>query len=142
MRGRNLPDESRQMTLPWDLEDWLTDVGGRVVEKQGALGDSSLSKLDQLILEIWLLDTEARNGGLSQYFANHGVEQWKRCVALASSDVIPSFRPFAEAVTAMLSRNPDPYLAIIARDAEANDLYHTHQPSIVSELRQSVVASL
>ena len=77
-----LPDESRQMTLPWDLEDWLTEVGGQVVEKQAALGDSSLSKQDQLILAIWLLDTEARNGGLSQYFANHGVEQWEKCVAL------------------------------------------------------------
>ena len=87
-----------------------------------------------------MLDTEARNGGLSQYFANRGVEQWEKCVALASSDVIPSFTPFAEAVTAMLSGNPDPYLALIARDAEANHLYHSYQPSIVSELRQSVVA--
>jgi len=127
------------MTLPWDLEDWLTEVGGQVVEKQAALGDTSLSKQDQLILAIWLLDTEARNGGLSQYFANHGVEQWEKCVALASSDAIPSFAPFAEAVTAMLSGNPDPYLALIARDAEANDLYHTYQFSLVSELRQSVV---
>jgi hypothetical protein len=43
-------------------------------------------------------------------------------------------------VTVMLSGNPDPYLALIARDAEANDLYRSYQPSIVSELRQSAVA--
>ena len=138
--GTKLTDKGSPMTLPWDLENWLTDVGGQVVEKEAALGDDSLSKQEHLILAIWLLDTEARNGGLSQYFANHGVEQWKECVTLASPDVIPSFTPFAEAVTVMLSGNPDPYLALIARDAEASDLYRSYQPSIVSELRQSVVA--
>jgi hypothetical protein len=92
------------MTLARHLEDWLTDVGAQIVEKEAAFGHSSLSKQEQLILAIWLLDTEARNGGLSQYFANHGVEQWKKCVTLASPDVIPSFIPFAEAVTVMAER--------------------------------------
>lgn len=128
------------MTLPWDLEDWLTDTGGRVVEKQAALGDRSLSQQEQLILEIWILDTEARNGGLSQYFANRGRERWKKCVALASAEMIPSFPPFATAVTILLKRNPDPYLALVATDAEANDLYHTYQPLIVRELQQAVVS--
>ena len=128
------------MTLPWDLEDWLTDVGGQAVEKRAALGDTSLSKQDQLILAIWLLDTEARNGGLSQYFANHGLEQWEKCVALASADVIPSFPAFAKAVTVLLKRDPDPYEALIACEAEANDLYRTYQLLIVSELQSTVVS--
>jgi len=52
------------MMLPWHLEDWLTDTGGRVVEKEARFGNKSLSEQEQLILEIWILDTEARNIGM------------------------------------------------------------------------------
>lgn len=56
------------------LEDWLTDAGDRVVRKLAA-GVGALSSEERLVFEVWLLDTEARNGGLSQYFANHGLGQ-------------------------------------------------------------------
>ena len=54
------------MTLPLDLEDWLTNEGGRVVENRAIFGESALLPEEGLIYEIWLPDTETRNGGLSQ----------------------------------------------------------------------------
>jgi hypothetical protein len=71
--------------LPLDLEDWLTEVGNQIVEKMASGGEAALTEKEKLIHEIWLLDTEARNGGLSQYFANWGLKQWERCHALATT---------------------------------------------------------
>lgn len=57
----------------WDLEDWITDVGADLVEKRFA-NASSLTTMESAAYEIWLLDTEARNGGVSQYLCNHGLQ--------------------------------------------------------------------
>ena len=94
---------------------------------------------EELIYEIWLLDTEARNGGLSQYFCNRGLSQWQRCVAAASSDAIPSFFPFAERVAAFLRINPDPYLAIVSggRKAGRPCTMNIRPPSFVICVQQS-----
>ena len=110
--------------------------------KLAANGARALSVHEELIYEIWLLDTEARNGGLSQYFCNRGLGQWQRCVAAASSDAIPSFFPFAERVAAFLRINPDPYLAIVSGGREAEDLYYEHQTAIVRDLRTAVESTL
>src|SRR5262247_2179263 len=107
--------------LPTDLEDWLTNEGDRVVHARVA-GDS-LSPLDSLIHEIWLLDTEARNGGLSQYFANHGTAQWQSCTRAALAGLTPSFAPFAAEVDAMIRRSEDPYQAINKLGTAAEDTW-------------------
>jgi len=125
------------MTLPWGLEDWLTDAGHRVVTKLAMRPGVLLSDRESLIYHIWLLDTEARNGGLSQYFCNAGIEQWNACVALASRS-LPSFLAFAEHVATLLKQSPDPYLAIL--NADGDGLWYDYQEMIVSELR-SVAAS-
>jgi len=99
--------------LPLDLEDWLTEVGNQIVEKMASGGEAALTENEKLIHEIWLLDTEARNGGLSQYFANWGLKQWERCHALATTWPVPSFLPFAKGVSDLLTGNTDPYLALV-----------------------------
>lgn len=126
------------MTLPWDLEDWLTDVGDQVVCRKASEGDAALTAREKLIYEIWLLDTEVRNGGISQYFANRGMKQWEQCTALANAWPLSSFSPFARRVSDLLTGNADPYLALMARDAEATEVYYAYQIPIVTELREAV----
>jgi Domain of unknown function (DUF4375) len=117
---------AKLMTLPLDLEDWLTDVGDQIVCKRASEGEAALSAREKLIYEIWLLDTEARNGGISQYFANRGMKQWEQCTALATAWPVPSFSAFAKRVSDLLIGNADPYLALIAREAEANEVYYAY----------------
>jgi len=124
------------MPLPFDLEDWLTDAGDSVVRKLASSSEAALTDRERLVYEIWLLDTEARNGGLSQYFCNCGLKQWNSCVALASAAALPSFPAFADRVNDLLRRDPDPYLAIL--NADADDLWYDHQTAVVSELRSAV----
>ena len=127
------------LPLPLELEDWLTDCGDEVVRKIAAQGEAALTKREKLIHEIWLLDTETRNGGLSQYFANRGLAQWNKCCSLAA-DSIPTFPAFAKHVSELLKGHTDPYEAIVAKEREADQLYYSYQVSIVSELRDAVAS--
>jgi hypothetical protein len=121
--------------LPWNLEDWLTEEGDRVVLMRTQ--SAELSPRDQLIYEIWLLDTESRNGGLSQYFANRGIEQWRNCVAAASSGVTPSFLPFAGEVAAMIGGSDDPYQSLVKLGRGAEEAWDRYSAAVVSELKGS-----
>jgi hypothetical protein len=112
--------------------------GGQILNKKASEGEATLTEREKLIYEIWLLDTETRNGGISQYFANWGLKQWERCHALATTWRLPSFLPFAKGVSHLLTGNADPYLALITRQEEADKLYSSYQTSIVKELRESV----
>ena len=76
--------------LSWDLEDWLTEEGDKVVTKEAALGLGSLTSRERLIYEVWLFDTETRNGGVSQYFCNRGIAQWDE-LKKAARGMLPSF---------------------------------------------------
>ena len=49
--------------LSWDLGDWITDAGADVLDKRLA-DPMGLTPAESVVYEIWLLDTEARNGGL------------------------------------------------------------------------------
>ena len=121
--------------LPWDLEDWLTEEGDRVVKRRA--GGQTLSARDQLIYEIWLLDTESRNGGLSQYFANRGMSQWKSCVAAASSGSTPSFAGFATEVQSLIGGSGDPYEKLVSMGDAAEETWDRYKESIVRELKAS-----
>lgn len=113
-------------------------MGDQIVNKKASEGEATLTEREKLIYEIWLLDTETRNGGLSQYFANWGLQQWERCHALATTWPLPSFSLFASGVSDILTGNADPSLALLSRDVEADKLYYAYQTSIVKELRESV----
>jgi len=120
--------------LSWELEDWITDVGANVLDKRIA-NPASLSPKEALVYEIWLLDTEARNGGLSQYFCNHGIEQWQCCEAVAKQADLASFVPFAAALNSIVGGSSDPYSAVQEKGDAAEDLWFKHQSSVVNELR-------
>jgi hypothetical protein len=116
-----------------DLNDWLTEVGGAMVDKRA--DGHSLTPMEQMVYEIWALDTQARNGGLSQYFCNYGLERWRGCIAAASSVGLTSFAPFADKVGALIAGSSDPYEALIEHGHEGDEIYDNHSSHIVRELR-------
>jgi hypothetical protein len=79
-----------------ELEDWLTEIGDQVVRKEAAFGINSLSALERGVHEVWLIDTEVRNGGVFQYFFNHGKEQWDALVNAAKKSDLPSLTEFIQ----------------------------------------------
>jgi hypothetical protein len=124
--------------LPWDLEDWITDVGADLLDRR-ILDPQSLTPIEALVYEVWLLDTEARNGGVSQYFCNRGITQWQRCVAKAAG--LRSFQPFVEAVENIIQGNPDPYQAFRAGGNDAEDIWFKYQKQVVTELKQAYASA-
>jgi hypothetical protein len=120
--------------LPWDLEDWITDEGSKILDKR-ILSPNSLSSKENLLYEVWLLDTEARNGGLSQYFCNHGIEQWQACQAVAKTEGLKSLEIFAGLVNEIIQESSDPYTAIREKGNDAEDLWYLHQRHVVNELK-------
>lgn len=120
--------------LTWDLEDWITDVGADLVEKRFA-NTSNLTTMESAVYEIWLLDTEARNGGVSQYFCNHGLQQWAACQTAVVAVGLNSFYAFADALNAIIGTAQDPYEVIRAQGDPAEDLWYSYQSAVVQELR-------
>ena len=120
--------------LAWDLEDWLTEEGGNTVEKRHAEGVAALSDFEKLLFEVWLFDTEARNGGVSQYFCNRGHEQWD-ALCKAAEPRLPSFRQFADTVNKVVAGQPDPYLAVIESGDLLDDAYDAVKAVLVRQLQ-------
>ncbi len=120
--------------LPWDLEDWLTEEGDRVVRKRAARGDGALSDKERLLYEVWLFDTEVRNGGVSQYFGNNGSAQWATYVSAAQSK-LPSFRTLAIAINQVLACQQDPYEAVIESGDVLEKAYGAVQSGLIGELK-------
>lgn len=127
--------------LSWDLGDWITDAGADVLDKRLA-DPMGLTPAESVVYEIWLLDTEARNGGLSQYFCNQGLQQWVACQAATRTIGLTSFREFANAVNAVIGAAEDPYEAIWAQGDPAEDLWFSYQALVVHELRGLVQNAL
>ncbi|MCB9850965.1 MAG: hypothetical protein H6817_09715 [Phycisphaerales bacterium] len=123
--------------LPWDLEDWLTDEGDRVVELMANDSSDSLSDVDRLIYEVWVLDTEQRNGGVAQYFANRGLAHWERLCALAKPS-IPAFAEFAARVNGIIAGASSPYDAVSDSDVDLDDCYDDASTAIVGRVRELV----
>jgi hypothetical protein len=120
--------------LPQDLEDWLTEEGDRVVRKLVA-GKEALTPAEQLIHELWLFDTEQRNGGVSQYFCNHGLAQWETLCRLAWP-LIADFAVFAQAVNSVVAGSTDPYEAVINSRTYLDDHYDAHAAGIIASVRE------
>jgi len=124
--------------LPRDLEDWLTEEGGRIVEKAVKMGgEDRLDERERLLHEVWLLDTEQRNGGLSQYFCNWGLERWRTLARLAAP-ALPSFARFTAKIDAVVQESSDPYEAILACGVSLDGWYEEWQTQLVPELRVRV----
>lgn len=124
--------------LPWNLEDWLTEVGDRVVRKVAAANSVDvLGESERLLYEFWLFDTEQRNGGVSQYFGNRGLKQWDELTRCATPR-LPSFPEFAAIVNEAVGRARDPYQAILNSTIDLDASYGQHQLLLVRELREAV----
>lgn len=123
--------------LPSDLEDWISDAGGEVVEKrvQGA----ELTPDEQLLYEVWLFDTQQRNGGISQYFCNYA-ERWPALRELAGAR-LPSFVGLARSIERALGSSTDPYEAITDSSARLDTEYGGIASAMVSELRAALRGS-
>lgn len=120
--------------LPRKLEHWLTEEGGKVVEKAAALGGASLTSDERLLREVWLFDTQIRNGGVSQYFGNWGNEQWAT-LCKGARPTLPSFSEFAGMVDKIVVGQEDPYLSVIGAGDTLDRAYYAVQTRLVTELR-------
>ncbi len=109
-------------------------AGGAIVDKRAA--GQSLSPMEQVVYEIWALDTQARNGGLSQYFCNYGLERWCGCIASAIAVGLTSFGPFAQQVGTLIAGTRDPYKALIKKGSAGDEIYAAHSSHIVRKLRE------
>lgn len=92
------------MATDWAAEDWLLDAGEETEHKCMARGVDALTPAERLLREVWILDMETRNGGVSQYFCNHGVERWQQLQeAWLSSSAVPSLRPIIDAINGLIA---------------------------------------
>ncbi len=123
--------------MPFDLDDWISDVGADVVDRFYTPG-VVLTDPERLVYEVWILDTECRNGGLSQYFGNRGIEQWQSLESVLEAAGFESFRPFAEKVRDLIAGAGDPFLAICHAGNEAEDLWYAYQRAVVAQVRERV----
>jgi hypothetical protein len=127
------------MVLPWDLEDWLTETGDHVVRKMAARGSEPLSPMEQLVYEVWLFDTETRNGGVSQYFGNRGMKGWNQLKSACENFPVPMLKQFIDEVDQALGSDPNPYKVALNTSPPLEERYwDVHQAGIVEELRQVV----
>lgn len=130
------------MSMPWDLEDWLTETGDCVVRKIAVSGPGSLTPKEQLIYEVWVFDTETRNGGVSQYFGNRGIARWKSMRAASQGLAMPRLNQFMDEVDKLIGRESDPYdVALTAKPPIEEVYWSSHQTGIVEELRNLVLGS-
>jgi hypothetical protein len=120
--------------LPWDLEDWLSETADRVLA-----APQPWPELDQLFREVWLFDTQYRNGGVSQYFSNYP-ERWCQLVQLTEV-FLPRFSPVTEAILRIVSNAKDPYAATLARDEELGAVYETHRAEALTRLKETMSAA-
>jgi|SRR5882672_1455334 len=47
----------------FDLETWIVQVGGDIVEKKALLGSEALTQLERLVYCLWVADYGMRNAG-------------------------------------------------------------------------------
>jgi hypothetical protein len=119
--------------LPWDLEDWLSEVADRVLRAEHRLPQ------EELFREVWLFDTENGNGGMSQYFGNYP-ERWDQLTRLAA-EWLPEFAPVAAAIREVISGAADPYEATLEHEEALDEIYDQHQVTIIKHLKEIVDAA-
>ncbi|NLX98265.1 MAG: hypothetical protein GXY83_19065 [Rhodopirellula sp.] len=121
------------MEVDWELEDWLLDAGEQAERK--VIAGHSLTPGERLIREFWVFDVHTRNGGVSQYFLNHGAVQWQTLRSAWLPDRVPSLGPIIAKVERVIASAADPYLATLDASPEIEEFYEAHQVGVRRELR-------
>ncbi|MHB1557375.1 MAG: DMP19 family protein [Isosphaeraceae bacterium] len=131
-----LADGRLALVVDWDLEDWLLCAGESVERKSRVQGDASLTPAERLLGEVWLFDMETRNGGVSQFFGNHGLARWQALCEAWSAEDVPSLGPIIAAIGRIIAGSDDPYLATLNASPGIEDLYESHQAEVKTELKR------
>jgi hypothetical protein len=126
----------------WEVEAWLLDAGEHATRKMLAEGASSLTRAERLVREVWLLDLEARNGGVSQYFCNRVLAHWQALREAWSVDHVPSLGPIIAEVDTVITGSDDPYLPALAASPGLDEMYEAHQAQMKIELRRFARATV
>ena len=103
-----------------------------MVEK--AVSGAALTPAECLLREVWLLDAERQNGGLSQYFCNWGRKRWDGVSRLARVS-LPAFASFAGAVEDVVRASADPYGSVLAAERTLNALCDRARGTLIAQLR-------
>lgn len=123
-----------RVDIDWELEDWLLEAGERAERKAIAGGD--LTPVERLIREFWVFDIHTRNGGVSQYFANHEAAQWQALKAAWLPAAVPSLGPILAEVDRVITGTADPYSAALTASPGIEAFYESHQLEVRRELRR------
>jgi hypothetical protein len=126
----------------WELEDWLLRAGEQVYHKSLAQGAAALTRAERLLGEVWLFDMETRNGGVSQFFCNHGLARWRSLCEAWSPQDVPSLGPFIAEVDRIIAGSDDPYLSTLNASPGLEDKYEAHQAQMKAELRRFFSATV
>jgi hypothetical protein len=118
----------------WQLEEWFLEAGEAA--ERAIIAGKSLSAIQSLIREFWVFDIHTQNGGVSQYFCNHGLERWQTLRSVWMSKEVPSLGPILTGVDRVLAGSEDPYQATLEASPGIEDLYEAHQLDVKRELRR------
>lgn len=124
------------MAVDRELEDWLLETGEEVARRSIARGAGSLSPAERFLHEIWLLDMQVQNGGVSQYFCNCGLAQWLALRAAWPARDVPSLGPIITEIERVITDASDPYLATLDASPGIDDAYEAHQAQVKAELKR------
>ena len=98
-----------------------------------------LGPQERLIYEVWVFETGIRNGGVSQFSGNRGIERWERLRAACEAQAMPTLKQFIGEVDQILVAGVDPYAAALHVSPPIEEWYWSvHQAKIVMELRRLV----
>jgi hypothetical protein len=129
---------NEQQKLGFALTDWLLNAGEGVAGRREVLGDlEALTPVERLLYELWIFDLEQHNGGVSQYFCNHPIQQWNTVSRLAQS-FLSSFNAFALTVESVVGESADPYESVIDSDVNLDDRYEAIRIPLLLELQSLV----
>jgi hypothetical protein len=129
---------SEQQLLGFALTRWLLKAGASVARKSITLGGlEALTPQERLLYEVWIFDMEQQNGGVSQYFCNHPIQQWDTASGL-TRPALPSFNAFASTVDSVVGQSVDPYGSVIDSSVNLDDLYYEIRVQLLLELQSLI----
>jgi hypothetical protein len=123
------------MEIDWELEQWLLDTGEKVTLKLMAEGPASLSLIERFLREVWILDIQTSNGGVSQFFCNYGLSHWNALKESWPSRDVPGLGPIIIEIDRVIAGAEDPYLATLDASPGIEDVYDVHSSRMKAELR-------